>query len=127
MESDNELFTESEGSDLNSVPSRDPDGCLEHVKICGNVAEGNSKMYNAPMEQGKWRYVRIYEAEGNRTKGNAEMYNYEMSPQGHASIQAEKRKQREWELEQERKQKEWELEYERKRQEVFRQGGSASS
>jgi hypothetical protein len=85
------------------------------VKIRKNVAEGNSRMYNAPMQKGKWQNMRRYEAEGNRTKGSAEMYNYEMSIEEYASIQAENRKRREWELDQERKQKEWELDYERQK------------
>jgi len=126
-ESENDLPSKGKGSSLNSDVPKHLDGGPEYVKICNNVAEGTSCMYNAPMERGQWRNMRRYEAEGNRTNGSSKMYNYEMSREDIAFAQAEHRKDREWELDLERKHKEWELDYERKRQEVFRQNGLGSS
>ena len=75
-------------------------------------------MYNAPMQKGKWKNIRRYESEGNRTKGSAEMVNYELPLEDYATIQAENRKNRDWELEHQRKQRILEMYCEKKRKEL---------
>jgi hypothetical protein len=127
MDNDNSPSSESEVSNLDSNVARDPDGGPTYVTICDNIAERNSRMYNAPMEKGKWRNMRRYSNKRNRTMEGAEMYNWEMSLEELAAIQAENRKNREWEMELEKKKKEWELEFEKKRQGVSRQERQGAS